>query len=1267
MNHGFRPSTFLASFVCVLFATRIHAFSDEKAGVEFFEKRIRPVLIRHCYECHSAASAELKGGLRVDSRDFIRKGGESGPAVVPGNTKKSLLLDAIRHDSFEMPPEKKLPDKVIADFAEWIKIGAPDPRDRPPSADEVAELSWKAVLEERRHWWSLQPFAAVDPQASKHDHPIDAFISKKQQAAGITRGQPAVARVLARRLSLVLTGLPPAADEVERFVKDSKRNPDAAYESLVDRLLDSPHFGEHWARHWMDVVRFAETHGYEWNHEIRDAWRYRDYLIRAFNDDVPYDQLVREHIAGDLLQSPRRNDRLGINESIIGTAFWRFGELGHDNCVDFPEIRFDALDNQIDTFGKAFQGLTISCARCHDHKLDAISSKDYYAIVGMLENCSQVVHTLDSPARIAEASTEIQQLKVELRQRLGERWLAAVEPMHDTIVATLNGEAKASKLIAGVNGKPWENPAYVLKQFTKAGDSAKNSPFRSAMWIWDKPTAFQNEPSSAPIYIRYTFELEEVPKRAELFATADDRVTSYVNGKLQGTSPAWQTPAQYDVTKHLVKGRNTLAFNAANGAGPAGFMASLMIDGKERGSSKEWKVTRKLEENWTRPEFDDTAWTAASEQGPSSMGPWRLVKESKAEGVLRGDVAAGWKKLAEEYRAENNHRDKSFAEGFHLWADFRGAADWPGWSIGGLGLADGSHRAGEFALAEDGDQIVTAILPAGIHTNTLSNRLNGSLRSPWLPAEKKFVSVQVVGDRHSMVRTVVDSCGLNEFAGGGLVYLNGGNTTWRTFPTSAAPGLRSFVELTTRSDNPRWPDRPGRAGSADPKVVYDYRSSFGITQAVLHDAPGAPAPDLAHMLVLFAGASPKDEAGIAAAFQTVARRAVTAWKADRATDADVAWLNWFLQSGLLPNSIDDDQKRLRELVDRYRVLASSIPKPRVVAGLADQPSGRGFPVLIGGDPRKPGPVVPPRYLEVVSGTKPFQTSGSGRLQLADSIASPSNPLTARVMVNRVWHHLLGRGIVATPDDFGRMGEKPTHPQLLDFLSDQFARDGWSIKRLIRRIVLSQTFRQSSTPHRDAELADPGNRLLHHYPARRMDAETIRDTILTVSGRLNPKRFGPGLHPHRAKEVDYRKLFIGPLDGDGRRSIYIKVSRMEGPRFLELFDFPDRMVTRGRRDRTNVPAQALAMLNDPFVIDQARFWAEQLVALKHESIAARVRVMFQRAVGRPPGDAEGQRFASLVRRLADDPSASEAALLKDKHVWQDAAHAMFNLKELIYIP
>jgi len=551
--------------VCFL-AVRANVFADDGNGAAFFEKRIRPVLIKHCYECHSAASPEPKGGLRLDSRDFARKGGESGPAIVPGNAEQSLLLEAIQHESFEMPPDTKLPDQVIADFEKWIENGAPDPRDQPPSAEAVAELSWRAILDERRNWWSLKPVVAAEPPAGpteeKAEHSIDAFVSAKQRKAGITFGNPASARVLARRLSLVLTGLPPAHAEVEQFVEDYDNAPDAAYEVLVDRLLDSPHFGEHWARHWMDVVRFAETHGYEWNHEIRDAWRYRDYLIRAFNDDVPYDQLVREHIAGDLLELPRVNEQLGSNESIIGTAFWRFGELGHDNCVEFPEIRFDALDNQIDTLGKAFQGLTISCARCHDHKLDAISTKDYYALVGVLENCTQVVHTIDSPKRIADVVTRTQQLKRELRVELGRKWLGDINRSLELLASVINGSGDdatpLAKQVANTE-LDYSDPGFVLGRLARrdsgadSESSADTGDIRNAHWLW-YPEG--NAAVDAPVESRYFRRRITIPAdrrltKAVCFFAGDDKVEFFVNGSRVHSAatdaPGLRTKGRYGV------------------------------------------------------------------------------------------------------------------------------------------------------------------------------------------------------------------------------------------------------------------------------------------------------------------------------------------------------------------------------------------------------------------------------------------------------------------------------------------------------------------------------------------------------------------------------------------------------------------------------------------------------------------------------------------------------------------------------------------------
>jgi hypothetical protein len=1305
----------------VVLATRLVAFGNDAAvgDIEFFEKRIRPVLIRHCYECHSAASADVKSGLRLDSRDFIRKGGESGPSVVPGNTKESLLLEAIRHESFEMPPDLKLPEKVIADFEKWIEIGAPDPRDRPPSPEEVSELSWKSILDERRQWWSLQPVVASEPPSTPGvtaKQPIDAFISARQKAAGIKPGQRATARLLARRLSLVLTGLPPASADVELFVNDSDGDSDAAYEAFVDRLLDSPHFGEHWARHWMDVVRFAETHGYEWNHEIRDAWRYRDYLIRAFNDDVPYDQLVREHIAGDLLESPRVNERRGINESIIGTAFWRFGELGHDNCVEFPEIRFDALDNQIDTLAKAFQGLTISCARCHDHKVDAISTKDYYALVGMLESCSQVVHTLDSPQRIAGIVEETQRLKQELREQLGKRWLAAIDQSQGAIISAIssdqNNEPSPLKKHIANEKLGRDDPGYVLGRLARRdadvsdASTADTGDLRQASWLW-YPEG--NAAADAPIETRYFRRRIVLPEdrrvtKALCFFAGDDSVTFYVNGHSLGTGNGHPALVGADLTGKLGTGANQLAVSNTNGnpsvkPNPGGWIGVVRVE-FDRGdpllfySDSDWKCSRMATEGWQTDSFSGPDWVDAMELGKAGIGPWGYPWKQQSPVRREVPLAALWQILRKEYTAEQSRRVQSNAEKFAEWADFR-SEDETGWSASGLGLSNGPSRAGEFTLTHEGEQIVSAILPAGLYTNVSSDRLNGSLRSPWVPIQKKFISVQLIGDGRSMIRPVVDTCGLNEFAGGGLQYLAGGVASWKRLPTSAGGSHRSFVELTTKSDNPRWPDRPGRAGTNDPKELQSPRSSFGVMQAVLHDSPTAPLPELDPVLALFdvtqpdseptgivadksdttndpakpkAGVfgSPTDEAGIASVFQATARKAVIAWQDDRASDTDVHWVNWLLKVGLLPNSMKSE-KQIDELLKQYRVLESTIPEPRVIAGLADQESGQGFPVLKGGDPLRPMGIVPARYLEVIAkNSQSFGSNGSGRRELAEIIASSSNPLTARVMVNRVWHHLFARGIVATPDDFGGMGEKPTHPELLDYMATGFASDGWSIKRLIRSIVLSRAFQQSSRPDDRAVQLDPANQLLHHYPARRLSAEAVRDTILTVSGRLAPELYGPSIHPHRKKEIDYRKLWSGPLDGDGRRSIYTKVTRMEGPQFLELFDFPNPMATRGRRDRTNVPAQALALLNDPFVIDQAKYWADQLVAADHASIEERVRSMFHRALGRPPKPQEQKSFVTLIRQLAGETVSSETDLLQNTSVWQDAAHAVFNMKELVYI-
>ena len=403
--------------------------------ITFFETKIRPVLVEHCYKCHSADAKKPGGGLLLDSRDGVRKGGESGEAIEPGRPEDSLLIKAIRYDdeSIKMPPKGKLPASVVADIEAWVKNGAPDPRDTPSPACQGRIESWDETIRRRRDWWSLKPVRApVVPHPKNGDwceQPVDRFILARLEDEGFRPAEPADPSTLARRLCLVLMGLPPTPEQVEQLLAepgDSRELDFASPEAvarLVDSLLASPHFGERWARHWMDVVRFSETHGNEWNYEVHHAWRYRDYLIRAFNADVPYDQLVREQIAGDLLPSPRWNEREQFNESVIGTGFYRFGEVNHDDCISLRQIGYDLADNQIDTLTKAFQATTVACARCHNHKLDAVSMDDYYALLGVVRSSRMVSHSIDDPDVDAQTRQRLRELKAELRASIAEDWL----------------------------------------------------------------------------------------------------------------------------------------------------------------------------------------------------------------------------------------------------------------------------------------------------------------------------------------------------------------------------------------------------------------------------------------------------------------------------------------------------------------------------------------------------------------------------------------------------------------------------------------------------------------------------------------------------------------------------------------------------------------------------------------------------------------------------------------------------------------------------
>jgi hypothetical protein len=1105
--HRFPPSgkigivAILAALLLGSHPLTAHA-QDAAAGRELFEKRIRPILVRDCYKCHSPATKTPKGGLRLDTPSGLRRGGDTGPIVVPGKPADSLLIQALHHENRAMPPGQKLPAAVIADFVRWVEMGAPDPRPEPTDVRAAAALAWDALVEERRQWWSLQPVAAPPVPAVQDPRwagqPIDRFLQAKREAVGVRPAPPADRTTLIRRLTFALIGLPPASEELERFVNDTA--PDA-WERLVDRLLASPHFGERWARHWMDVVRYTDTYGYEWDIPAKGAWRYRDYLVRAFNQDLPFDQSIREQIAGDLLRTPRTDPRSHLNESLAGVMFYQMGEKRHGDSADFDGIHQEMLDNKIDAFGKTFQATTIACARCHDHKLDPIAQREYYALAGAFMSSRWVTNTLDTPEANAPLIHQLGSVKAQLRTALANQWIDEVNHLPNLLFG-------------------------------------------------------------------------KVPR-----------------------SEAWQ---------------------------------KLLTPPSK-----------------SEPMLEDC------------FSPWlQLSRPTTAP------VADLWRKLARQYAEQRQTRTATNARDFALVADF-GQEVPPGWSVDGVGLRQ-VVPCGDFTVALSGSAAVGRLLPGGLFTHALSPRLNGAVRTPLLNRfDRQQLSFEYCGGDFSAHRTVVDNAFLTERQ----KYLDKPTLGWlRLSAQPAMKNRRVYIELATKTSNPNFPPRVGLGGECSEEQADDPRSWFGLRRVFAHNVDREPADELARFGPLFAGDAPRDLPEAAARYAAWFRAALQAWAANHATPEDVALLNGLLDRGVLTNHCDlTGNPQVAALVNRYRDLEKQLTLPRTINGMADMDPGCNYRLNVRGEYDQLGEAVPRGYLRQLPGAgQPFADRHSGRAELAQRIASASNPLTARVFVNRVWHWLFGAGLVSTLDDFGHAGARPTHPELLDYLAGRFTADGWSPKRLIRTIVLTETWQQSSATTADALVVDPDNGLLHHYALQRLDAECIRDAMLTASGRLDPRLYGPPVNPHRPKEDPQKRLFSGPVDGDGRRSLYTKITIMEPPRFLATFNQPTPKIPTGRRDVTNTPAQSLALLNDPFVHGQAERWAAQLMDTPDPSVSVRLTRMFVRALGRQPTAEEVCRWNAAVADFAALHGVGCGHLLHSKAVWQDVAHALFNAKEFIYL-
>jgi len=840
----FLTALFLVAPMSAATSSLLSAEEPESSnGMELFESKILPVLVSNCYECHSKASETTEGGLELDSPSGMLRGGDSGPMFEAHHADGNSLLRMLRHeaDFSPMPPEEKLSEEIIAAFEEWIGLGAPDSReDEGPTAKE------ERLNKGKQHWAFQKPIAVSQPVVKDsswaRDPMIDSFVLARIEAAGMKPVADATRQTLVRRLYFDLVGLPPTPQQIDTFVADE--SPDAI-EKVVDQLLASPQFGERWGRHWLDVVRFAESSGMEFNFTYPHAWPFRDYVIDSFNSDKPFDIFLQEQIAGDLLPSTEGVSAEELEARRVAPSMLAFGPKRHNSSG--TDFRMNIVDDQIDVVMKATMAMTVSCARCHDHKFDPIPTTDYYALAGIFLSTEPLYGTIKQ--KYSNTPTDLLPLGAD-----GKATHEAAEKYEETIVEA---------------GKPLVAQREKLKEATAAEELAK--------------------------------------------------------------------------------------------------------------------------------------------------------KEQKAATELLVVITTRQSKVAEE-------------------------------------------------------------------------------GSP------------------------------NELAAGD-----------------------SATNDTADQDNAQ--------------------AELDSLTATLAEATAAV----------------------------------------EASKAEIAKLE---------SSVSELKK-------------NRPPRPRYAMSVRDREKPADTKVAVRGNFRTLGDVVPRGFLSAVNvpDAKPIDKTTSGRLELAKWITSPDNPLTARVMVNRIWHHLFGRGIVPTVDNFGLIGKPPTHPELLDSLALRFVQDGWSTRRMIRAMVLSRTYQLSSQTDKHNLAIDPDNRLLWRATPRRLEAETIRDAMLAVSGQLDSTRpIGStvtALGDKMARTIATEKI----QPPSNHRSVYLPVVRDYIPELFDLFDFPSPSLVTGNRAVTNVPSQALYLRNSKFVATQTELAAKRLLASTEAGDdRARVTLAMRWSLGRAPTKPEQDAALAMIEGI-----------------------------------
>ena len=1301
----------------------------DDTAIEFFEKEVRPILTARCLECHGGGKGDPKGGLSLTTRGGVIKGGDTGPAVVPGKTKESLLVSAIEYGAlYQMPPKSKLPAKEIATLTKWVELGVPWPKE---SKSTAAVKPFDLAARKSEHWcW--QPIANPPvPTVKDHAWPIastDRFILAALEAKGLKPASVAEKHALLRRVHFDLIGLPPSPEEVAAFLADSSPQ---AFERVVDRLLDSVHFGERWARHWLDLVRYAETRGHEFEPIIPNAWQFRDYVVRALNADVPYDRFLTEHIAGDLMEPRWRQEGPGagqvagpapavavgsglnegklrprVNESVLGTGFWFLGEEVH-SPVDIRKDETDRMDNRLDVMTKTFLGLTVGCARCHDHKFDAISQRDYYALTGFLisgsyrqtrvqtaENDRQIAAKLDELRTSArrEVSKILTEHSKATLAKLDQYLLTARQAVIDGVTleaigATPNGKNDKDVVFADFEGDSYggwktEGTAFGDRPPTKA-DNVYNAPLEG----------FQGE-----------------------------RLVNSHRNAVEGANTAAARDAQTGrlISPNFTINHNVIRFLIGGGAHAGRTCVNLEVDGKTVRTATGQNSGALRAEQWQVGDLRGKQ--ARIEIVDSERGGWGHILVDQI--VFSNDAASTDAAIAPKQLAESS-RQKVNALATEKKLD---AATLSRWCVElAIAKSDSKHLLHSF-VTQDGSSPANApkttepaveSRPPGLVVDFSAPQpgdliQNGVSFGP-RPTRQGDLQFQTANGKTDLQVTTVGGWERDLFwkdlkLAGGTEDDHGGLGSWHRHgrmvrtPEFTLTGdrlsylvrgsVRAYASVNSHlvvagplhgsvqrefkhADNQwHWVAHglelyrghrlhveftPGDDGECCVAMVVQSDAAPKLPDLTL-DLPGLPATDsTAKRASLWRG---HFETAIAALQRQHAQPATAT-----ASRPEAVLTNWILEHRNLfatPDGLALLEKRLTELRDEETRLATQVQWESQLAPAMLDGNGVDELLLIRGNSSTPRDAVQRRFLEALGGGETPQTeSGSGRMALARQMIQ--SPLAARVAVNRVWHHLFGRGIVPSVDNLGVLGQAPTHPELLDHLATQFVKDAWSTKRLIKSLLLSRTYQMSSHPTEPADTADPNNLLWHRMPIKRLEGEVIRDSLLAVSGRLDRTTFGPSVPIHLTPFMEGRgRPAGGPLDGNGRRSIYIAVRRNFLSPMMLAFDTPSPFSTVGRRTNSNVPAQALILMNDPLVIDLAKRWADRLLADPSQSAEQRIDALYLTAFARKPTDAEQSEALGFLDSQSARFGIPEPQRRTSPQAWADLCHVLFNLKEFVFV-